>query len=444
MYVRFDMIVIGIQTGKLSEGLKAVLSEFSGSLIKDIAYVTLPYPSQLKTAIKKIYNETEQLNADIKKISSTDLFGTVLEGVTKLQIKAVEKLLKDSGTKKCDVRAIGLRGLEILVSLKGFKKAHCSEIFDPAKLAQKTGIPVVYDFAADDIFVGGNGKNFAPVHFLHLSSAFVKDGRFPVCFMTSGNTSNMTLITVANSIKRQVISFDCGAFEYYINALRKFFYDKEIDITNMYGLNGQINLNLLNELYLESAITDDGRNFLDVLPPKVIEERFYKMLDKLKGYSLRAEDILRTLEYFSAYTVFMSLRFVADNVDFPNCFVGVGKGWKNSLIFYDFQNLLHGRGIILTQHKHIVTKILGRLHGTRFSFETGEKFGILSEFIEARIAADLAQSFLTEQNFNRRELTGCQKEVVCGLLCEVGKNTQRSGRGFTYSRVAKGWRKKSV
>lgn len=55
--------------------------------------------------------------------------------------------------------------------------------------------------------------------------------------------------------------------------------------------------------------------------------------------------------------------------------------------------------------------------------------------------ADMARCFLEGKKFTAPEITGCRKGAVCGILCKPGENTRRRGRGFIFSRAAKGWQK---
>ena len=76
----------------------------------------------------------------------------------------------------------------------------------------------------------------------------------------------------------------------------------------------------------------------------------YCMAERLKNYPLAEQDILRTVEYFAAYTVFMGLRFLPKELDFPRYFLMFGGGWRNPLIYRDFISLLTGRGLLLPEH----------------------------------------------------------------------------------------------
>jgi len=439
------MITIGIMTGNSLDAVDAVLTDFSGSKITDIAGVTIPYTQKMKKKLETLNKEIIAAHSNMVKISKTDLFNETLDEYTSLLIKAVQKLLKKGKIKKEAVAAIGISGQSIGVhnppSLANGKEPFTTQIFDAARLAKETEIAVVYDVRSDDIFDGGEGAPLAPVHNLHLSYALTSEGKYPVCFINGGNTANIAVITQGKTIRRNIIGFDCGAFNHYADKLSRTFFNVPCDTDGIYGKRGNINIVLLEKLFSRSAVTPDGANFNELLPPKSSGPHLYTMSEELRDYPLRKEDVLRTVEYFSAYNVFLSLRFIPDDLDFPKYFMLFGGGWKNPIIYSDFQNILHGRGIILAQHQQIARQILNRLRGQKFALGLSDVFGISSKYMEARIMADMAYCFLMHIPFTKPEITGCKTGVVSGIICRPHENLRRRGRGYTFSRAAKGWSK---
>lgn len=439
------MITIGVDYEDNFDVIRAVMTEFQGSQIKDVAGVNLPCSGVFKNKIKKLCKEVDKVALDMTQVSKTELFKEVLEDYTKLVIKVVKAVLEKSQKNSEEIAAIGLSGLTIgehcPPSLAGQLEPCTTQIFNPAKIAKVLQIPVIYDVCSDDVFDGGEGAPLAPMHYQHLCAKLTKLGMFPVCFISGKSTAHVSIITQSNdSILRKVVGFDCGAFTYYIKALG-FKKDEVIKNNNYFPNGGEINSQLLQDLYNEAAvISKEKLNFYDLIPPKAASQSLYKMVNKLKKYPLPKEDVLRTLEYFSAYTTFLSLRFIPDDFDFPRHFILFGEGWQDPIIYRDFQNLLHGRGFILPQHQLYAKYILERMIGTRFSMGFSEDFGIDGEYMGTRVLADIAYCYLTGQKFTKPEITGCQEGSVAGIICYPNENTRRRGRGFTYSRAAKGWR----
>ena len=440
------MITIGIMTGNSLDAADAVMTEFSGAgSIRDIAGVSVPYPAALRQDMLDLREEIIALGSDMDKAAKLPKFRPALKTYTELLAGAVEELLAKSGVPRENVAAIGLHGQSTgehnPPSSAGGGEPFTTQMFDAAGLAKKAGIPVVYDFRSDDIFNGGEGAPLAPVHNLHLSYALSKRGMFPVCFINGGNTANLALVSSGATLRKKVCGYDCGPFNHYADMLAKAFYGADFDEDGKLAAGGHINSMLLKDLYDEAAVTADGDNFLDIVPPKSSGPHLYRMAERLKNYPLAEQDILRTVEYFAAYTVFMGLRFLPKELDFPRYFLMFGGGWLNPLVYRDFISLLTGRGLLLPEHIAAAENIRKRFRGEKFFAAMLDDYGISGQYTEARIMADMARCFLEGKKFTAPEITGCRKGAVCGIICKPGENTRRRGRGFTFSRAAKGWQK---
>ncbi len=438
------VITIGIMTGNSLDGIDAVMTAFGGKGdMRDIAGASLPYPAAFKQEMLALRAEIITLKSDMAQAAKLPRFRPALKEYTALVAQAVDMLFVKSGVRREDVAAIGLHGQSTgehnPPSVAGGSQPFTTQIFDAAGLAKLTGIPVIYDFRSDDIFNGGEGAPLAPMHHKHLSLALSKRGMFPVCFINGGNTSNLTLISSGETLRKKICGYDCGAFNHYIDALAKAFYGKEFDEDGRCGAVGHINSLLLQEMYNEAAVTENGANFYDLMPPKSAGPHLYTLFERLRNYPLAEEDILRTAEYFAAYSTFLSLRFLPRELDFPRYFLTFGGGWNNPLAYRDFISLLHGRGLILPEHAEIAGSIRQRLRGEKFYVGMSDEFGISGQYMEARIFADMAYCFLTGKAFTAPEITGCRSGAVCGIMCQPGENTRKRGRGYWYSRAAKGW-----
>lgn len=440
-----QVLTIGIMTGNSLDGADLVLTAFESGGMEDIAGVSVPYPLSLKEDMLELRKKIISYHSDMDKAVKGEVFKRSVAGYTEILAQGVEELIEKSGVKREEIAAIGLSGQSTgehnPPSVAGKSEPFTTQIFNAPELAQRTGIKVIYDFRSDDIFAGGEGAPLAPMHNLHLSYGLSKKGLFPVCFINGGNTANLAVISSGTSLRKEVLGFDCGPFNHYADALCRAFYNKEYDEGGEFGRTGQINAALLSEMYKESAVTIDGENFYDLVPPKSSGPHLYTMTERLKDYPLPEEDILRTVEYMAAYSVFLSLRFIPDYIDFPKYFLFFGGGWNNMTVYRDFMSLLHGRGMVLPEHQAYAEGIRQRMRGERFFAASADAFGINGKYTEARIMADLAYCFLERKEFTRPEVTGCFEGKVLGIACEPGKNLRRRGRGFLYSRAAKGWQK---
>ncbi len=440
------MITVGVMTGNSLDGVDAVMTDFSDKGdIRDIDAISIPYPPKLRQNMLELRHIVTDLHSDMTKVAKLPLFKNALSEYTDLVALTVNKLIEKSEIEKSQIAAIGLHGQSCgehnPPSLAHGSEPFTTQIFDAPSLAKKIGLPVIYDFRSDDIFNGGEGAPLAPMHNLHLSYTLARRGMFPICFINGGNSANIAVITSGDTLHKKILGFDCGPFNHYVDFLARAFFDKDFDENGKLALEGHINSMLLNDLYNEAALTSNGDNYFDILPPKSSGPHLYCMEERLKNYPLAEVDILRTVEYFAAYIVFLSLRFIPEKLDFPRYFLMFGGGWKNPLIYRDFISLLTGRGLVLPQHAQFAETIRQRLRGEKFYASLTDDYSINGQYMEARIMADMARCFLLKKKFTAPEITGCKKASVCGIICLPNENTRRKGRGFVYSRAAKGWSK---
>jgi anhydro-N-acetylmuramic acid kinase len=440
-----NMITIGVMTGNSLDAVDAVMTKFDGDFIKDICDMSIPYSLELKNDMLNLREEIYKLNSDMKKACKLPLFNKALDEYMDLVIECVKKLIKKSGINENEIKAIGLHGQSIgehnPPSVAGETEPFTTQVFNPIKLANAVGIEVVYDFRSDDIFNGGEGAPLAPIHNLHLSKSLKVQGKYPVAFINAGNTANIAIICDDENNQQKVMGFDCGPFNHYIDEYCRVVFKLDFDKNGKIGAKGEINKELLADLYNYSARTFDDRNFYDIVPPKSSGPHLYKMMDKILKHGLTKEDVLRTLEYFSAYSVFLSLRFVRNDFDFPKYILTFGGGWNNCLVNKDFQNLLKGKGLILDEHKKYSDDILKKIKKAKTKALPSDDIGISGQYMEARIMADLAYCYLNKRTFTMPEVTGCKQSVVCGINCYPFQNLNRTGRGIMYSRASKGWKK---
>lgn len=441
------MITIGVMTGNSLDAVDAVMTKFEDDSIIDICGMSVPYSAELKNNMLKLRDEIYKNDSCMEKVCKLPLFERTLDEYTDLVIDCVKKLIKKSGVYEGEIKAIGWHGQSIGAhnppSIAGETEAFTTQIFNPIKLANAIGIDVIYDFRSDDIFCGGEGAPLAPIHNLHLSKSLKLIGKYPVAFINAGNTANIAVIADDKDGIQKVIGFDCGAFNHYIDEYCRDMFNVDFDENGRIGTKGRINEQLLADLYENSAKTNDGRNFYEIVPPKSSGPHLYNMIDKLKEYDLLKEDVVRTLEYFSAYSVFLSLRFIAENFDFPKYILTFGGGWNNNLIYKDFKNLLKGKGVILEKHKKYFDDILSRIKKAKTVALPSEDVEISGKYMEARIMADLAYCYLTKQKYTMPEVSGCKHSIQCGIICYPFQNLNRYGRGITYSRASKGWYNKN-
>ena len=448
---------IGVMTGNSLDAVDAVLTGFDQGEITDIASHTLPYPRELTEDLLVLRKRIKEKDGDISSLENESFFNQTVTRYSSLVAKAVNALCASSGIDKQEIAAIGLHGQtcdHFPPSVAGTKAPYTLQIADAALIANLTDIPVIYDFRSDDLMNGGEGAPLAPLHNRHIAADLKRKGLFPVAFCNAGNTGNISVISQNDAGKETVSGWDIGPFNHFADLLVRTKENIPCDLNGEIGRKGEIVPAVLSELFETAARTSEGKNFYLQPPPKSSDPQWYQAdTDKLcRAYGF--ENVLRTVEYLSAYTFVHSLNFIAGETDMPHTFLLFGGGWKNPLIRQDFQTLLAGKGLILKQHQNLFSRILSRFFRSPEVFFS-DRIGYSGEYMEARIFADMAYCRIIKEPFTLPETTNCKTPTVCGIyvlpetnghylltdLLDTYKSADLTDNSWNkkYNRAAKGW-----
>lgn len=245
--------------------------------------------------------------------------------------QTVNTLCDRSGIDKSEIAAVGWHGQtcgHFPPSIAAGQPPYTLQIFDPARLADLTGLPVIYDFRSDDLMNGGEAAPLAPVHNRHIAADLREKGAFPVAFCNAGNTGNIAVISETDDRRDVTQGWDIGPFNHFADMLVRMAKSEPCDLDGRYGRQGQIVPELLSELFDTAAVTNEGKNFYLQPPPKSSDPCWYRLdlQDAQKEYGFK--NTLRTIEYLSAYTFLYTLSFIPENVRMPHTFLLFGGGWK--------------------------------------------------------------------------------------------------------------------
>ena len=126
--------------------------------------------------------------------------GAVEQALTAHHARAVDELLRTSGTRAADVDVIGFHGHTILHNPE---IGRTWQIGDGAALARETGIDVVHDLRAADVAAGGQGAPLAPVFHRAMAATMAR----PLSVLNIGGVANVTWIGPG---AQDLIGFDAG------------------------------------------------------------------------------------------------------------------------------------------------------------------------------------------------------------------------------------------
>lgn len=210
---------IGLMSGTSMDGVDAALIETDGHGIKVVASPN-GHVEIVGGTHEIAYSETETaLLARAKEEARQSVTergqrpGCLAEAeafVTRIHAEAVEALLAKEGLRPDDIAAVGFHGQTVLHRPEDRLTA---QIGDGAALANRLGIPVVFDFRAADVEAGGQGAPLVPV--FHRALAESSGYGLPLAVLNIGGVANVTLIGPGDAL----LGFDTGPGNALLNDL---------------------------------------------------------------------------------------------------------------------------------------------------------------------------------------------------------------------------------
>ncbi len=409
------MITVGVMTGNSLDAVDTVLTRFDGGRMADLAACSLPYPAELRNGFLTLRERIARHGYDVSFLKNDAAFTAVLKSCTDLVAETVNTLCR--GFDKPEIAAIGLHGQtcgHFPPSVAGDAAPYTLQVFDPARLAALTGLPVIYDFRSDDMANGGEGAPLAPIHNAHIAADLKEKGLFPVAFCNAGNTGNIAVVSETADGKSVTAGWDVGPFNHFADALSRFGTGEPCDLDGRFGRRGRIVPELLAELFDTAAVTGNGDNFYLLPPPKSSDPSWYRINAADVCARFGFENALRTVEYLGAYGFMTALSMIGENVKMPQSFLLFGGGWKNPLVLNDFKGLLNGAGVVLPRHADVFARVRSRFSRPP-AVDFSDRYGYSGTYMEARIFADMARCRITGEPFSFPETTGCQSPTVAGI-----------------------------
>jgi anhydro-N-acetylmuramic acid kinase len=172
-----------------------------------------------------------------------------------------------------DVELVGFHG-QTLAHDPGGRGTH--QLGDGAALAERLGLPVVWDFRSADVRLGGQGAPLAP--FFHFACAKWIKAREPLAFLNLGGVGNLTWIDPTRTRPEEegaLLAFDTGPANAPINDLLYKRLGLSFDKGGQLAAKGKVADGAL-ELFLDEPY------FLKMPPKSLDRDAFADMLDLVR------------------------------------------------------------------------------------------------------------------------------------------------------------------
>ncbi len=193
------MIVIGLMSGTSADGIEAAAAEVDPSrgTARLLANRHATYPTELRERVL-LAGSAAPLTAQQLATLSVDL--------GEANAAAATALLPELGQRP---DLIAMHGQTIA----HYPALHATyQLADGARVAARTGVPVVCDFRSADIALGGQGAPLVP-----FADHVLFGTRSPIALLNLGGIANLTLLPTRSAA--DAIAFDCGPGNMVADAL---------------------------------------------------------------------------------------------------------------------------------------------------------------------------------------------------------------------------------
>lgn len=194
-----EMCALGLMSGTSMDGIDIAVIDTDGrGLVRRKFFASYPYSESFRTQLRSGLKEALSIKDRDERPGRLRLLEQYL---TDLHVEAVSQFLDDHDLKAAEIDVIGFHGHTIL-----HEPARCFtvQIGDGLRLAEQSGIDVVYDLRAADCAAGGQGAPLAPVYHQALFASHVR----PVAILNIGGVANVTWIGPQG--EGDITAFDIG------------------------------------------------------------------------------------------------------------------------------------------------------------------------------------------------------------------------------------------
>ena len=240
---------IGLMTGTVLDGnIDVAFLRTDGKIIEEFGhYNLLPYDEEVKGLLIKAINEAQIWDFNGPEPA---IFSKTEAALTNSQTVAVQRCIKLSGIDENEIEAVGFHGQTVLHRAPNkSSKGKTRQLGDGQTMANKLGIPVVYDFRTNDISEGGQGAPLCPIY--HATLLKKIGATSTTAILNLGGLGNLSCY----SEKYDLIAFDTGPANAPVNDWIKSFNLGQMDIGGEIAARGKVDdfklTEILNDPYFE-------------------------------------------------------------------------------------------------------------------------------------------------------------------------------------------------
>ncbi len=395
------MTAIGLMSGTSMDGIDVALVTTDGeNAVSCGPSLMVAYEPAFRRRLEAALEEAKVLEA---REGRPGILFDVERELTDRHAGAVQRLLFENGLLPGDIDVIGFHGQTVLHRPT---RRLTVQLGDGQRLADLTGVAVVYDMRANDMIHGGQGAPLVPAYHRALAASLGQDMRAagPVAFVNVGGISNATFIDG----DAEPVAFDCGPGNALIDQWVQQAAGIPYDDAGAIASEGKV-----DEAVVSSYL---AHPFFAIGGPKSLDRNDFT-LDSARGLELA--DGAATLARVTARAILVSAAALPKP---PATVIVCGGGRRNAAIMRELSSDLHRTG----QDEHpgmAQDRMTGRnrKHGPAAgerppSVIAAEQAGFDGDAMEAQAWAYLAVRSLKGLALTWPSTTGCDAPATGGVL----------------------------
>lgn len=362
---------IGLMSGTSLDGIDAaVLTTDGEAVVAPGPALSIAYAEEFRTRLRGLLGRRPGPEA-----------AALIRELTELHARAVEALLATAGIAGGAVDVVGFHGQTVWHRPAA---GETIQVGDGGWLADRLGIPVVFDFRTADVMAGGQGAPLVPLFHGAITAALPK----PVAVLNLGGVANVSWIG-AGGDGDGLLAFDTGPANALIDDWVLAHTGRAYDAAGRLAAAGRIDHGLVARWLRHPYFAQR--------PPKSLDrDTFGGVLAELAGRA--PADGAATLTAFSAGAVGASLAFLPEA---PRRWLVCGGGRHNP--------------VLLSNIADAVAAAVAPI----------EAIGYAGDFIEAQAFAYLAVRALRKLPLTLPSTTGVPRPQRGGRLCRPAATARR-------------------
>ncbi|MFT5594418.1 MAG: anhydro-N-acetylmuramic acid kinase [Oceanicoccus sp.] len=354
---------IGQMSGTSLDGVDTVIIAINTDKIELIGSVHQSFPEPLKQRVTSLCQGTKD---------ELDLAAKVSNQLSQLYAKGVVEVLRHTGIKPAQIKAIGCHGQTV----RHMPPHYTVQLINGALLAELTGIDVVCDFRSRDMAAGGQGAPLVPAFHQQVFQQADKD----TVVVNVGGMANISFLPIHGDVG----GFDTGPGNILMDAWCIKHKKGPYDSNGQWAQSGKVNTVLLAQLL-------DDPYFKMQAPKSTGREHFnLQWLTQFPILDIPAQDVQATLLHLTSSSICQEIKRLTPSADVIICGGGAFNGQLLKALSHDL--------------------------GSSFHICRSVKLGIDPQWVEAMAFAWLGQQNILRFAGNVAGVTGAKGPRILGAL----------------------------